>query len=297
MADAICEIAQRIADVGSCPDAYKLARQGANAYHSKGLTPTGKGEVKRLAKRSRVKAEYNPETLGRFAARLGADVTAAWLYERSPLCPDDQTPGSYLSLIMRPGEKVLTFDRFKSQGCEVWTHPGDTGTLNHLPSLQHGCEGAWFLSNPIDGQWREVARLKRPDNPTGRTRRAEENITSWRHGVLESDDAPAQLWLNALAQLRLPVLSITETGSASGAHAIVLVHAESKRHWDEVMREGLGPQLVRLGADLGALTAVRLTRLPNCHRGQTGRLQRLLYFNPEPDGTPLVDQLVQRRME
>jgi len=44
---------------------------------------------------------------------------------------------------------------------------------------------------------------------------------------------------------------------------------------------------VTLGADPGALSAVRLTRLPQAMRGQ--RLQRLLYLNPDPDGRPIVE--------
>ena len=36
-----------------------------------------------------------------------------------------------------------------------------------------------------------------------------------------------------------------------------------------------------LGADPGAMTPVRLTRLPGCTRG--GRLQELIYLNPRPN--------------
>lgn len=38
---------------------------------------------------------------------------------------------------------------------------------------------------------------------------------------------------------------------------------------------------VPLGADPQALTAVRLTRLPGCWRGETNEIQRLLYFEPD----------------
>ena len=47
-----------------------------------------------------------------------------------------------------------------------------------------------------------------------------------------------------------------------------------------------GPVLVTLGADPGALSAVRLTRLPQARRGD--RVQRLLYLNPAPDATPII---------
>jgi hypothetical protein len=45
--------------------------------------------------------------------------------------------------------------------------------------------------------------------------------------------------------------------------------------------------LVRLGACVKTLTPLRLTRLPNCMREQTGRVQGLLYFAPNADGTPI----------
>ena len=58
-----------------------------------------------------------------------------------------------------------------------------------------------------------------------------------------------------------------------------------------------------LGADTGALSAVRLSRLPCCERlgkddaagnyqafADGPHLQRLLYLNPAPDGTPIAEQ-------
>ena len=59
----------------------------------------------------------------------------------------------------------------------------------------------------------------------------------------------------------------------------------SKGDWDANIAK-IKPTLVTLGADPGALTAVRLSRLPQAVRG--GRLQRLLYLNPKPDGSPIL---------
>jgi len=42
-----------------------------------------------------------------------------------------------------------------------------------------------------------------------------------------------------------------------------------------------------LGADPAALSAVRLTRLPNCMRGENGTLQQLFYLDDAPDDTPI----------
>ena len=51
--------------------------------------------------------------------------------------------------------------------------------------------------------------------------------------------------------------------------------------------------LITLGADRGALSAVRLTRLPHAQRGE--RVQRLLYLNPQPEGVPILEQPVRMR--
>src|SRR5882757_9198351 len=68
--------------------------------------------------------------------------------------------------------------------------------------------------------------------------------------------------------------------------ALIRIDAGSKAEWDDLVRETLAPLVVPIGADLGALTAVRLTRLGNCHRGQTDQWQKLLFLDPEPNLTP-----------
>jgi hypothetical protein len=64
----------------------------------------------------------------------------------------------------------------------------------------------------------------------------------------------------------------------------VLVDATSKTNWDDAIRT-IKPKLVYLGTDPNALTAVRLTRLPNCYRGS--QLQELLFLDPTPTGEPI----------
>ena len=87
-------------------------------------------------------------------------------------------------------------------------------------------------------------------------------------------------------------------------HALLRVDAPSKEGWDEI-RDALAPLLIMLGADISSLSAVRLSRLPCCERlGKQDEhgvyqnfedgphLQRLLYLNPQPDGTPIIQQHV-----
>ena len=76
---------------------------------------------------------------------------------------------------------------------------------------------------------------------------------------------------------------------AEAALGLLSLDAASKADWDAQVR-AIKPVLVTLGADPGALSAVRLTRLPQAKRGD--RVQRLLYLNPKADGTPILRRSV-----
>jgi len=149
---------------------------------------------------------------------------------------------------------------------------------DELASFAKGhADGVWFLANPVDGKEHFNERQQRM------SRRSEESIRSFRFAVLESDCQPLEQWLRILVQLPLPIVSITSSGGKS-LHALVRVDANSKTNWDETIR-AIKPKLIYLGADANALTAVRLTRLANCYRGN--RLQELIYLNPSPSGKPI----------
>ena len=111
-------------------------------------------------------------------------------------------------------------------------------------------------------------------------------MTAWRYAVLESDEADADDWLRCLVQMPFRIASIYESGGRS-IHALVQLDAASKADWDRLMLP-VKPMLITLGADRGALTAVRLSRLPQAMRGE--RCQRLLYLNPQPSGVPIFKQ-------
>jgi hypothetical protein len=235
------------------------------------------------------KPTYQPEKLARVASNINEKITREYLGSRSKVSPSNRTPARFLEYISRPGEHVLIFTVYESQGCNVWTHSGSSGRLSSLCKYQRGFQNVWFLANPCDGQFGSIERLKSPTNPVGRSRRAQENITSFRYAVLESDVAPSDQWLRALVQMRLPIAAIYDSGGKS-VHALVRIDAASKEDWDARVRLKMMPALVPFGADPSALTAVRLTRLPNCMREETGKLQRLLYLDPEPDGVPICQK-------
>lgn len=284
------EVAARIRDAGAAPPLDKLRCQLSQAFKYVGAKPS----EFHIGNEKLPKPVYESDALARVAAKLQADdIGEDYFIARSPFSTWNRSPAGFLHKLFRDGERVVCFNIFKSQGCTLWQHPGPTGNLAMLDFLATGQDSVWFLANPVDGEWREIERLKSEHNPAGRTRRSEECVTSFRYMVIESDDAPRALWLKALARLPLPTASIVDSGGSS-IHALVRVDAESKAHWDELVRVKFKQPLTILGADPQALTAVRLTRLANCWRGEKGKLQRLLYLTDAPTDTPICEQPILR---
>jgi hypothetical protein len=282
--DALTHIEHRIVGCGGHLRQAKVESQLRRAYQ----VAAADAKIKLAERRTNWtgpkpnKVEFDQAKAERFARRI-APISEDWLMKRSPIEVDVLRPHQFLEYLYKPGQRVLIFNRYRSQGQRIWQH--GIG----LAGFERGCrDGVWFLSNPINGEWCYVERLKSKVNPEGRTRRAEENITDWTYAVLECDQKPAEhwlaIWLAVLVQLPLPIVSITTSGGKS-LHALVRVAAASKAEWDQIVRQRLLPRLVPLGADPEALTAVRLTRLPNCQRAPAW--QRLLYLNPTADGTPI----------
>jgi len=186
---------------------------------------------------------------------------------------------------------------------------------NNLPTT--GKNGCWFLAQPVDGRYHPNPRSLDEEGNPKLSRRSEESVMSWRFLVIESDEAPLGLWLAALAKLPLRIAAIYTSGGRS-IHALVRVDAKTKEHWDAIKNDCFGQHapagrfLISNGADKGVLSAVRLTRLPGAWRQgkftkQDGKRvyvkfprpqqQKLLYLNPRPDATPLVDHLAKRDVE
>jgi len=239
-----------------------------------------------------IKAEYDPAKLKRLADQLPLfDVND--LMEGSPINPLEVTAADFLYCLYMPEELVLIFDTYASQGQFVWRRPPD-GRPYDEEALQefkkpYPGKGAWFLCNPIHGDCEEVPRLVKPSNPTGRSRRAEECITAFRYLLMESDKAPMDLWIRAIVQLPIPIVSIVKSGGKS-IHALARVNAGNVDEWDEI-KERIAPGLIGLGTDEQALSSVRLTRLPGSYRADKEAWQELLFLHPHADGTPICKLL------
>ncbi len=228
------------------------------------------------------KPEFSAAVLKRIAAKTAAigDVVAS-IMGRSPVVVETQDSASVLRRLypFGSGEKILIFSTMESQGQMLWeADKSDVIQNRHLPA---GDDGVWFLPQPVDGEFHPNPRQE--NKPS---RRSEESIADWRFAVLESDEAEPEDWLRCLVQMPLRIACVCESGGRS-IHALVRVDASSKADWDKMIGSAK-PLLITLGADRGALSAVRLTRLPQAQRGE--RIQRLLYLNPQPDGVPILEQ-------
>ena len=231
------------------------------------------------------KPEFQPDTLRRIAAKTAEiNDVVRFILQRSPVRVETQDSASVLRRLYArgSGEKVLIFTEMKSQGQFVWEADKSDVIQNvHLPASD---KGVWFLPQPVSGEFHPNPRF---DGKL--SRRSEEAVTSWRYAVLESDEADRDEWLRCLVQMPVRIASICESGGRS-IHALVRVDAASKSDWDGCMG-GIKPILVALGADSRALSAVRLSRLPQASRGE--RIQRLLYLNTEPNGVAILHQPTQ----
>ncbi len=270
------ELLHKVQSAGSAqharPRGY-LAGKGA---------PQGNGTRGKYALAPRTpKPMFCPMVLKRVAAKAGAITDIfAFVTSASPVpVAGLDSAGVLHSLYPKgSGERVLIFSIMKSKGQLLWE--ADTADDTKKQPLPAGDDGVWFLPQPVDGEYHP-----NPRQGGKLSRRSEESVTAWRYAVLESDEASADEWLRCLVQMPLRITSICESGGRS-IHALVRVDAASKKEWDANIA-AIKCVLVTLGADAGALSAVRLTRLPQAARG--GRLQRLLYLNPSPDGRPIWD--------
>jgi hypothetical protein len=236
------------------------------------------------------KAQYSPSKLEERASRIDAEITREWLIKRSPM-RIDITPAQFLIALYRQGESVWIGTRKNERRGSIWINDS-AEELDCLDCLRSGQEGVWFLANPVAGKPAFNGQVNQWF-PNGETWRTEESVTAWRYMVVESDEAPERLWLTMLVQLCQPIVAIYTSGSKS-IHALVRVDQPSKTAWDQY-RDSIKNALVELGADPGSLTAVRLTRLPGCVRGETGKLQQLLYLNPMASGnSPIIERSADR---
>ena len=215
------------------------------------------GEIERAVKKAyltdsfeklqpSITTSYNEAELRALAYKVH-DWDSEALKAVSPVDVRKCTTIQYLRHIFDIGERVVIATRINDRGTIWLNDPRDPDSReDELDSFQYPSEGqgAWFLSNPVNGEGVKLERLKSAANHDGVSFRAEENLTSFRYLVLESDEAPQGLWGSALVQLPLPIVSIVTSGGKS-LHALVRINASNGDHW-RAIKQRIGPALVPL---------------------------------------------------
>lgn len=234
-----------------------------------------------------VRPDYDAGELKRMAEPWNGVVSSVWLANRSVVDPFDLDAAGFLKLMYPEGERVLVFTDQRSQGQALW--PVDAVPVR-------GAEGVWFLPQPVDGQYHPNPRSTGKDGKPKSSRRSMESITAWRYMLLESDEADMRDWLGLLVKMPLRIAAIYSSGGRS-VHALIRLDKKTKSGWD-AEKAALEPCLNLLcvaGVDMKAITAVRLSRLPQCWRGR--KRQKLFYVNPDPPVRPLIEMPERRDVE
>ncbi len=245
--------------------------------------------------------DFDPKKLRELAGSWRDIADLRWLANRSAADPAQVTAATFLQMLYPATEKVLCFTTWKSQGQAIW--PQDK-----VPT--EGPEGVWYLAQPIDGVYHPNPRSLDKSGQPKMSRRSEESVTAFRYLVLESDTADMRDWLGLLVQIPLRIEAIYTSGGRS-IHVLVRIDCPTRRAWDDE-RKALEPTLNLLhmgGNDPGALSCVRLTRLPGALRlGKrdkedrytkfaTPQLQKLLYIQPNAPLRALKDMPATRDVE
>jgi hypothetical protein len=150
---------------------------------------------------------YDIEILKRQAALAdGIKDIRFFLQERSPE-KTDIPPQEYLSKVFR-NEISIVFSQMRSGGYFVKPNEDNEWVEQAFVSgkVLGNSDGSWFMSNPVDGEIK-------PNTSGTESARSEGNITAYRHVVCESDVAPKDLWLRAWVTIKLPIVSIIDSGS------------------------------------------------------------------------------------
>lgn len=159
-------------------------------------------------------------------------VTSVYESEDGKLSP---TRGSY----DRTAGKII--DLLEKCGGDIGSVLGDADTR----------AGAWIRVNPLDGKGVK-----------------DENVTSYRYVLIESDSLPVEQQNALMRELELPIVTLTHTGVKS-LHAICRIDAGSREEYRQrvaFMFDVCEKNGLRI--DKACKNPSRLTRLPGFRRGE-----------------------------
>jgi len=251
-------------------------------------------------------ARYDVAKLNLFANGCRDRIDKVWLAERSPLRVEwGNRPGlaaDVLSFLFEREDLVLLFKRRWSQGdFGVWRagglrlgrERGVKAVRSEVPTESNA--GMLLMAAPVDGSWRIVPGQLDKDGRPKWSRRNSACVTRFPYLVLESDSAPLDLWLRALALLELRIAAVFSSGGKS-VHALVRVDARSKSEFDDCGRL-VASVLECIGADPQALKGLPMSRVPGVKRLESGGIQELWYLDPDPQWRRMMDLRKVRTVE
>lgn len=238
-------------------------------------TPVRAGTIVQMAKERGVWPPVYYGTAGVLAwdAVIDVDEEPAPVQQREPW--EDLV--LYLETLFQPDEYVSYVVQSYQDRDEKWK-PSSSGVYNRtagelIADLKHYHgdmsytigdwnpeAGAWIRFNPVDG-----------------TGVKNDNITSYRYALVESDTLSIGDQIDRYRRLQLPVAALVNSGGKS-VHAIVRIEAEDKDEYRKrvaYLYDFLGKHGVPI--DQQNKNPSRLSRLPGVTRG--GRIQQLLGVN------------------
>lgn len=192
--------------------------------------------------------------------------------------PEDMPPQdqirAFLQNVFKPGEH---FDLIKKP---VWKErtdkPGKWDPLPDKTGIHERDDEIDLACHPQSGVWFRVNPVKFPPVSKGKAI-ANEDISAFRHVLVECDDWPTEQQIEVYRRLRVPASSITDSGNHS-AHALIKINAESGNEYGERVNllydilESFGLPLDRANRN-----SSRMSRMPGFKRGD--REQKLLYLD------------------
>ncbi len=229
------------------------------------------------------KIQYDPEAVQRFIEDIPVDVDEMFLCKRSPMPLDRLNATLFLNALYKPGEKIFVTDNFEQKEPSAIVTIGDEMPNSTLERLaRENQNGVWYYPNPVSGKW---VKTNSNDSHSMRCKAA---LTAFPFLFIESDKVSESDWLKIVCSLELPVAAIYKSGRRS-IHVMIKIDAKSIEDWEAKVAP-LKAMLIPLGADPAVMRLSQLSRLPQCLRGNTGRMQKLLYLDPEPDGVPIIEK-------
>ncbi|MGC3990161.1 MAG: hypothetical protein QM796_10865 [Chthoniobacteraceae bacterium] len=116
------------------------------------------------------------------------------------------------------------------------------------------------------------------------------DVTRCAYCLVEFDDLPVEEQIPLFANLNLPIVAIIASGGRS-VHALVRLAPQTSPEQYKEFTKKLLKKLSRFGVDESNKNPSRFTRLPGVLRNPAAGLagmQRLLYLNPNANGTPIL---------